>query len=871
MGENIYKFIFYLLFFVSFESNGQLMFIDNFENGQFGNWENSTQWTICNQSPVSGKYSVCHAVTGIRSASFINRKIPLTGFNDGLVTWSFKFKNGNWIFGATEQFCFYLVADRADIPTANGYAIGVNLSGGDNVLKLCRMADGKAVQEIVITDLIWRAGLLLEVEVSHEYGIWKVRYKEDSTDSWSQSKTGIEKLLNFSYSNIGISYKFNTSHGGQLWIDDVSMDYVNHPPVIHEVRSIGSNRLLLLFSEPISQVSLLKADNYKIHTSGGKLVDLLSAQKASGDTAGVYLQIGKFEQLDLHLTIENLIDLEGLAMSAADISFTFIPVAQFGDVVLNEIMTDPTPVVKLPNAEYIELKNTSGFSVNLKNWMLEINGKQKVLSDKPIAPGGFLILGGTGINTILGSYGTCLEISGFALANEGVAVKLYSDASLLIDSFDYKPTMHRKGFSDGGYSLERIDPARKCGNDLNWETSISDKGGTPGIENSVFRSNPDLFPPAILSVVATNPGQLEVVVSEMPNKQSITGNIFSFLPLLPAPDSVKFDRINLKYYIYFPDGAIKSDLIYQLEVDGLADDCGNKSPAGQFEFWYYIPKQGDLLISEVLFNPLPGGVDFVEIFNQSGRKIKLGEVYLGSRDHDLKIKSIYPLSVNSELLLAEQYAAFTSDSAILLSNYHSACPGCIFEMEKFPAYNIDEGWVVLLNKKMEIIDEFHYLESMHHPMISDVKGISLERNSFSKTTNDPFNWHSASATVGFATPGYQNSAVDIVSKPAELVTIEPKIFSPNDDGINDRLLIKLSPAEAGVVANIRIYNENGLEIRRLSNNLLIGTHDVVEWDGTTGNHAKASLGIYIIQVELFGLQSGMKQFKFACVLTDRLE
>ena len=193
MGENIYKFIFYLLFFVSFESNGQLMFIDNFENGQFGNWENSTQWTICNQSPVSGKYSVCHAVTGIRSASFINRKIPLTGFNDGLVTWSFKFKNGNWIFGATEQFCFYLVADRADIPTANGYAIGVNLSGGDNVLKLCRMADGKAVQEIVITDLIWRAGLLLEVEVSHEYGIWKVRYKEDTTNSWSQAKIGIEK------------------------------------------------------------------------------------------------------------------------------------------------------------------------------------------------------------------------------------------------------------------------------------------------------------------------------------------------------------------------------------------------------------------------------------------------------------------------------------------------------------------------------------------------------------------------------------------------------------------------------------------------------------------------------------------------------
>jgi len=52
---------------------------------------------------------------------------------------------------------------------------------------------------------------------------------------------------------------------------------------------------------------------------------------------------------------------------------------------------------------------------------------------------------------------------------------------------------------------------------------------------------------------------------------------------------------------------------------------------------------------------------------------------------------------------------------------------------------------------------------------------------------------------------------------------------------------------------------------------MIGAQDVVEWDGTTGNHQNAKLGIYIIQVELFGLQSGRKQFKSACVLTDRLE
>jgi len=172
---------------------------------------------------------------------------------------------------------------------------------------------------------------------------------------------------------------------------------------------------------------------------------------------------------------------------------------------------------------------------------------------------------------------------------------------------------------------------------------------------------------------------------------------------------------------------------------------------------------------------------------------------------------------------------------------------------------------------MEVIDEFHYLESMHHPLITDVKGISLERNSFSKPSNDPSNWHSASATVGFATPGYQNSAFETVSSTSDIVTFEQKIFSPNDDGINDRFRIILAPGESGLIVNIRIYNESGLEIRRLANNLMIGAQDIIEWDGTTENHGKATLGIYIVQVELFGLQSGKKQFKSVCVITDRLE
>jgi hypothetical protein len=147
-----------------------------------------------------------------------------------------------------------------------------------------------------------------------------------------------------------------------------------------------------------------------------------------------------------------------------------------------------------------------------------------------------------------------------------------------------------------------------------------------------------------------------------------------------------------------------------------------------------------------------------------------------------------------------------------------------------------------------------------------IKGISLERISFDRATEDPSNWHSASHNAGYGTPAYKNSQYAEFTFEDSPFTITPEIFSPDNDGYNDVLGILYKFDEPGYHVEITIYDSKGRLVKKLVKKEVTGIEGTFLWNGINENNEKAGIGIYIIYSEVKDLQGKIKKYKNTAVL-----
>jgi len=382
---------------------------------------------------------------------------------------------------------------------------------------------------------------------------------------------------------------------------------------------------------------------------------------------------------------------------------------------------------------------------------------------------------------------------------------------------------------------------------------------------------PDSEPPSLISTDILSAEKIELVFSEPIDPSSAQSTNNYMINGLGSPASVEFDPANPSVVILcYSNGGLQSGQEYELSINNLTDLNANAySESGIFLVLIEEALPGDLLINEILFDPYSEGSDFVEIYNNSDKFIRLEGLILSndSKDNDKE-------ELNTNLILAKgEYIAISPDIAFLEEEYKPVIDANLLRHD-IPSFNNADGNVSIeriIDGLPVSIDSFDYREDMHYVLIDDTEGVSLERLSFQLDSNDEENWQSSTEPVNYATPGYANAQMIGAIEPGpEAFTLGTQMFSPNGDGDNDRLILQYALEKDGYVANIQIFNSNGFPVRSLVENQLLATNGIISWDGLNNDGDISSIGMYIVLYELFHPDGDVKQSKLVCVLADFL-
>jgi hypothetical protein len=546
------------------------------------------------------------------------------------------------------------------------------------------------------------------------------------------------------------------------------------------------------------------------------------------------------------------------------------------DIVITEIMSDPTPQIGLPNIEWIELHNRSATAINLQNWRIgDASGLSGAIPNYILHPDSSVIVCGTTAATSLQQFGRTLAVSSFpSLDNTGELIFLRNASGAVIHAVEYNVSWFNNAVkSDGGWTLEMVDVNNPCAASSNWKASLDPRGGTPGNKNSVSGSNADQTPPALMSAFAINPTTLLLQFDEPLDSTSAAmainyqisngvGSAFSAICIAPL-----FSTVQLSLSIPMQRGTV-----YTITANQVTDCKGNSIAA------FNTTRTGlsspavanDLIINEILFNPNSDGTDYVEIYNRSANIINLKTILLANRSSSGVIGSMRSLSAVDLAMFPSEYYVLSADEKLVKRQFTAKNLSAFINLNPMPSYPDASGTVVLTDQGGLIVDEFAYDEKWHFPLITNNEGVALERIDPNAATQNKDNWHSAAKDVGYGTPSYQNSQFRLDLQVQGELTVTPEIFSPDNDGNDDFLTISYRFPENGYMLNCTVFDVAGRAVKALQRNAILGQQGSFRWDGLNDKLQQLPMGPYVIFTEVFNLEGKVKGFKNQVVLARRL-
>ena len=546
------------------------------------------------------------------------------------------------------------------------------------------------------------------------------------------------------------------------------------------------------------------------------------------------------------------------------------------DVVIDELMADPSPQIGLPNNEWLELKNTTAAPINLQNWRIgDATGQSGPMPNFTLQPDSFVIVCTGSAVAAMSAFGNTISVTSFpSLDNAGDQLFLKAANGKTIHAVFYSDSWYQNELKkDGGWTLEMIDTKSPCAGSSNWKASISVTGGTPGKKNSMDAVNIDATAPQLKRAYTTDNLTIVLVYDEPVDSlsgatlanYSIDGGLTLISATALAP---LFDLVQLKV-----STPMLANTVYTITANNVKDCKGNtigtvnKARVG-------LPVDaaaGEWIINEILFNPRSNAFDFVEFYNNSNKIFDASKLYIANRNSSGVISSIKQLSTAPFYVFPGDYIAETEDPGNLAMQYLVKNPDHVVAISSPPSFSDDEGDVIALNFQGNVVDEVKYKNDWHFKLIDNAEGVSLERIDPAGPSQNETNWHSAASTSGYGTPAYKNSQYKLLIGIHATIEIVPKVFSPDNDGLDDIATIQYQVTEPGYIANITIYDAAGRPVRNLVRNGTLSLNGYWNWDGLDDKGNKLPVGAYIIFTEIFNLKGEKSSFKNTAVLARLLK
>jgi len=863
----------FLLAVLVFSKPGNAQFIDSFTDGNFSAnpaWSGNTADWIVNPSLQ------LQSNNNVASSNFY-----LSTANTLATTAQWEF----WCQitfnpSSTNYIDFYLTASVSDITQSAVTGYFVRIGGTSDEISLYRK-NANGTSTLIIDGL--------DGTLNSSSNTMKIRVIRDASNQWTLLRDLTGTGNTYSSEGSVVDATFTTSAFFGIWVRQSTASFFQRhffddfevktyvpdvtAPAIQTLTALSPNTLDVLFNEPVSVATSQTLSNYTVTNGIGNPT---TAVRDVTNNALVHLTFtNSFPNgISNTIMINGVQDLSNNAIVNGTGTFSFYT-AQRYDIVIDELVADPTPVVGLPDNEWIELKNTTTFPINLQGWKIsDATGTSGTMPNFILQPNGYVIVCTGSAVAAMSALGSTITVTSFpSLDNNGEILSLSDASGKVIHALTYDISWYQNELKkDGGWSLEMIDTKNPCTGGSNWKASTDATGGTPGKKNSIDAVNNDQTAPKLKRAYTINATTIVAVFNEpVDSLKGATVANYTFSNGLTIVFAISlaplFNEVQLTL-----SGAMQAGTVYTLTAANITDCKGNtigtdnKAKVG-------LPVDAaalDMIVNEILFNPKSNAYDFVEFYNKSNKIFDASKLFIANRNSSNVISSIGSLTTIPWLVFPGDYIVLTEDAASLSREYLVSNPDWVFTKSSLPSFPDDKGFVLLLNQQGDVVDEVNYDKSWHFKLIDNEDGVSLERIDPDGVSQEPTNWHSAASTAGYGTPTYKNSQYKLINSVNATIAIVPKVFSPDNDGRDDIATVQYEVTEPGFVANITIFDAAGRPIRNLVRNGTLGLKGYWNWDGLDDKGNKLPVGSYIVFTEIFNLQGKKEKFKNVVVLARKL-